>query len=108
MQAGLGLVGREATRRFLGALYRVAPEGSLVEVRFRLASGMGQCFHGAAALTAAAEVVGALASRTDVYVGVVPRARCGGGRRDLVERAAVLWADCDTLQAVATLGSFRP
>ena len=50
----------------------------------------------------------ALASRTDVYVGVVPRARRAGGRRDLVEHAGVVWADCDTPAAVAAPAAFRP
>ncbi len=44
----------------------------------------------------------------DVFVGVVPRARRGGGRSDLVERAAVVWADCDGQPAVAALADFEP
>ena len=108
MRSELALFGPEATRRFLGALYRSAPARSFVEVRFRMASGMGQCFHRAAALDRAAETILALASRTDVFVGVLPRARRGGGRRDLVARAAVVWADCDTWAAVEALASFRP
>ncbi|HLI60782.1 MAG TPA: CHC2 zinc finger domain-containing protein [Solirubrobacteraceae bacterium] len=45
---------------------------------------------------------------TDVYVGVLPRLRRGGGRDDLVRGGAVLWADCDTPQSVAALRAFRP
>lgn len=108
MRTELGLFGCEATRRFLRALYGAAPTDSLVEVRFRVASGMGQCFHRAAALERIAATITALASRTDVYVGVIPRARCAGGRRDLLEHAGVVWADCDTTAAVAALASFRP
>lgn len=108
MTAELGLVGRAATRRFLEALYRNAPDGSLVEVRFRLPSGMGQCFQSARALTAVVDVIDGLASTTDVYVGVVPRARRAGGRADLVDRASVVWVDCDTPEAVTALASFRP
>jgi hypothetical protein len=108
MGGELGLFSRPATRRFLRALYGSAPTDSLVEVRFRVASGMGQCFHRAAALERVAATITALASRTDVYVGVVPRASCAGGRRDLVEHADALWADCDTTAAITALGSFRP
>lgn len=108
MSTDLGLVGPEATRRFLGALYSAAPARSLIELRFRVPSGMGRCFHGAAALDRVAQAIHALASSTDVFVGVVPRARFGGGRRDLIARAAVVWADCDTPDAVAALASFRP
>jgi hypothetical protein len=108
MRSELALFGPEATRRFLGALYRSAPARSFVEVRFRMASGMGRCFHRAAALDRAAETILALASRTDVFVGVLPRVRRGGGRRDLVARAAAVWADCDTWAAVEALASFRP
>ena len=62
MRSELALFGPEATRRFLGALYRSAPARSFVEVRFRMALGMGQCFHRAAALDRAAETILALAS----------------------------------------------
>ena len=93
---------------FLAFLYRSAPCGSLVEVRFRTLSGMGRRFHGAERLDCVAETVLALASRTDVYVGVVPRRRRGGGRADLVETAPVVWVDCDTSSSVAALRGFRP
>ncbi len=108
MSRELELVGRDAVRGFLDALYRSAPPASLVEVRFRVASGMRHCFHRAALLDRVAEAILSLASRTDVYVGVVPRRRCGGGRADLVERASVVWVDCDTGDSVDALREFRP
>jgi len=43
-----------------------------------------------------------------VFVGVLARRRHGGRRRDVVERASVLWVDCDTAEAVASLEAFRP
>ena len=49
----------------------------------------------------------ALGRRTDVYVGCAPRTRRHGGR-DAVERAFVLWADCDGEHAVAALDEFNP
>lgn len=93
---------------FAGALYRSAPAGSLVEVRFRLGEGMGRRFVEVGLLDRLVGTVLSLASRTDVYVGVVPRRRRGGGRRDLVERAAVVWVDCDSDAAVVALRRFRP
>jgi hypothetical protein len=58
--------------------------------------------------------VGALASRAialgrhrDVYVGCAPRTRRHGGR-DAVERASVLWADCDGEDAATALAEFDP
>jgi hypothetical protein len=93
---------------FAGALYRSAPAGSLVEIRFRLGEGMGRRFVEVERLDRLVGSVLSLASRTDVYVGVVPRRRHGGGRRDLVERAAVVWVDCDSDASVAALRRFRP
>ena len=93
---------------FLAFLYRSAPCGSLVEVRFRTLSGMGRRFYAAERLDCVAETVLALARHADVYVGVVPRRRRGGGRADLVKTAPVMWVDCDTSSSVAALRRFRP
>ena len=108
MSAEVASVGAAATRRFLWVLYRSAPPGSFVEVRFRVASGMGRSFHPVARLERVVRAVGALASRTDVYVGVVPRARHGGRREDLVARASVVWVDCDSRESATALEAFRP
>jgi len=98
----------DQTRRFLGALYGSAPAGSLVELRFRLGSGMGQRFLRAERLGRVADRIASLAGSTDVFVGVVARARRGGSRSDLVQRAAVVWVDCDDRASVAGLARFRP
>jgi hypothetical protein len=108
MSDQLGRHDRDVVRRFLCALYGRAGQTSFVEMRFRVASGMARRFHRAAAIERVAEAVARLASRTDVYVGVVPRRRCGGGRADLVERASVVWADCDGRGSLEALGEFRP
>ena len=94
---------------FAGALYRSALAGSFVEVRFRLGEGMGQRFVKVERLDLLVGTVLSLAARTDVYVGVVPRrSDDGGGRRNLVERAGVVWVDCDSDASVAALRRFRP
>jgi hypothetical protein len=93
---------------FARALYRSAPAGSLVEIRFRLAEGMGRRFVEIERLDRLVGTVLSLAARTDVYVGVVPRRRHGGGRRDLVECAGVVWVDCDSSESVEALRRFRP
>lgn len=92
-----------ALPRYLGALYGGVPAGSLVEVRFRATHGMGRTFHDVRDLGAAASVIARLAAETDVYVGVLPRRRHGGTRDDVVPRARVLWADCDSVESVAAL-----
>lgn len=69
---------------------------------------MGQSFHRVEALDDVVAEVSRRASSTDVFVGVLPRWRRGGGRRDMVDRASVLWVDCDTPDAAAALEVFRP
>ncbi len=95
-------------RVFVGALYRSAPSDSLVEVRFRVGSGMGRRFVDVAGRDGVVEAIVSLADRTDVFVGVVPRRRRGGGRADLVQVAGVAWVDCDSDESVAALAAFRP
>lgn len=99
---------RAATRRFLVALYRSAPAGSLVEVRYSVASGMRQRFGRVEEIEGVVDEVAGRARSTDVFVGVVPRRRRGGRRDDLVARASVVWVDCDSDESVAALAGFRP
>lgn len=98
---------RTAAGRYLGALFG-ADERSLVEVRFRTDEGMGRRFFAAARPGGAVDVVLALASRTDVFLGVLPRLRRRGRREDIVGEGWVLWVDCDTPAATAALDSFVP
>jgi hypothetical protein len=97
-----------AARRHLEALFASAPAGSLIEVRFRSGERMHQSFHRVDALADVVAEIERHAGSTDVFVGVVARARRGGGRRDLVRRASALWADCDAPTAAAALRAFRP
>jgi hypothetical protein len=95
-------------RRHLAALFGDAPDGSLVEMRCRSTRGMRQTFHDAGDLDRIAAAISRRAGDTDVYVGVLPRARPGGTRDDLVGTGNVLWADCDSRDAVRSLASFQP
>lgn len=99
----------ETATRFLAALAGSADRGELLELRYRLDDGqrMGQVFDSPHRLRGLAMRAIALGRRTDVYVGCAPRTRRHGGR-DAVERAFVLWADCDGEDAVAALRDFEP
>jgi CHC2 zinc finger len=99
---------RQAASEYVRALFGPAQEGSLVEVRFRVRSGMAQRFMPASGERDVVDAVLSLASRTEVFVGVLPRARRGGRIADVVTRSRVLWADCDTSASVAALASFEP
>jgi len=99
---------QQAASGYVRALFSAAPEGSLVEVRFRVTSGMAQRFVPAAMERDLVDAVLSLASHTEVFVGVLPRARPGGRLADVVKRSSVLWADCDTSASVAALAGFEP
>src|SRR5215207_6891566 len=94
---------------FLAALAGTAGGGELLELRYRLEDGqrMGRVFDRPDRLRGLATRAVALGGRTDVYVGCAPRTRRHGGR-DAVERAFVLWADCDGDDAVQALERFEP
>jgi hypothetical protein len=98
----------QAASGYVHALFCGAPEGSLVELRFRVASGMAQRFAPASRPRDVVDAVRSLAVRTEVFVGVLPRSRPGGRVADVVEKASVLWADCDTRTSVAALARFAP
>lgn len=95
-------------RRYLVALFAAAPSGSLIELRWRSGNGMDHAFLSVDALDDFADGVEWLAAGTDVYVGLLPRRRPGGGRDDLVNAGSVLWADCDAPASVAALRRFSP
>src|SRR5687768_5884434 len=101
---------RQATvLRFLETLAGAGGSGELLELRFRRSDGyrMAQVFEPARRLRRMASQAMTLGRRTDVYVGCAPRTRRYGGR-DAVDRAFVLWADCDGADAVRALELFDP
>jgi hypothetical protein len=106
--SGGGGARRRAAIRYVRALFADAPSESLVELRFRVASGMAQRFVPVSAQRDVVDAVLSLARRTEVFVGVLPRARAGGRRADVVSSASVLWTDCDTSASAAALASFEP
>jgi len=95
--------------RFLEALAGDMGAGELLELRYRREDGhrMGQLFEAPRRLRLMASRALRLGRRTDVYIGCAPRTRRHGGR-DAVERAYVLWADCDGEDAVDALEHFDP
>jgi hypothetical protein len=99
----------ETAARFLAALAGAAGRDELLELRYRLEDGqrMGQVFDRPDRSRGLATRAIALGRRTDVYVGCAPRTRRHGGR-DAVERAFMLWADCDGEDAVTALAAFEP
>src|SRR4051812_9407905 len=105
----MSITQHETAGQFLTALAGSAGRGELLELRYRLNDGqrMGQVFDQPARLRGLATRAIALGRRTDVYVGCAPRTRRHGGR-DAVQRAFVLWADCDGEAAVAALAEFEP
>jgi len=102
------IVSRDAASRYVEALFGSAPAGGLVEVRFRVASGMRQRFFPVGASLTVVDAALALAARTDVFVGVLPRVRRRGRLEDVVERGGVVWADCDAPGSATVLRSFEP
>jgi hypothetical protein len=100
---------RDELERYLAALAGREPTGGLLELRFRRGPGrpMRQRFYPAARARRLAETALWLSQTSDVYVGVLPRRRRAGGKAAL-ERAWVLWADCDTSAAAAELERFEP
>ena len=103
------LTRHQTATRFLAVLAGSAGRGELLELRYRLDDGqrMGQIFDRPTRVRALATRAIALGRHRDVYVGCAPRTRRHGGR-DAVERAFVLWADCDGEDAVAALAEFEP
>ena len=93
---------------YLDALFATCPTGVHVELRVRTASGMARAFYGVDRLRDVAAAIAGHALHTDVYVGVLPRARQASRRSDLCSTGSVLWVDCDTPESAAALTNFVP
>jgi hypothetical protein len=99
---------RDATCRYVNALFGSIADDSLIEVRFRVAMGMHQRFFMAEELGRVVDAVLALAAQTEVFVGVLPRVRRRGRLEDVARWGHVLWTDCDTPASAAALTAFEP
>ena len=100
--------GNPSCDHYLDALFAACPAGMHVELRVRTASGMARAFYGVDRLRDVAAAIAHHAPRTDVYVGVLPRARQASRRSDLSSTGSVLWVDCDTPESAAALTNFVP
>jgi hypothetical protein len=89
--------------RYLWLLARGAPKEALLDVRFRRdgSDSMVQEFHATTTSRTLARLL-TMSERADVYVGIAPRTRRAGGR-DALGHCRLLWADCDSDDAVAAL-----
>ncbi len=94
---------------YLDLLFGAEPAGAFVEVRWRLRDrgGMGQLWRPVERKITALDSIRSIGAKTDCYVGCAPRTRRYGGK-DAIERAHVLWADCDSPDAIAALERFAP
>lgn len=99
---------RGELERYLGTVFGGGASPLLVEVRWRRAGGMGRCFVPIARLDAAADAVACRSGATDVFVGVLPRWRRGGGRSSVADHARVVWVDIDSGGASSSLDAFAP
>lgn len=90
-------------------LFGRCAETDLIELRYRrrLRERMGQRFFSAHSLGRAARAAYELSRSRDVYFGVCPRNR-RSGKRDAVNAAWALWADCDGPHALYELDRFSP
>ena len=69
---------------------------------------MSRSFHPVDSIDAIVGAIAGSAATADVFIGVLPRVRRGGGREDLGATAKVLWVDCDTREATVALEAYRP
>jgi RepB DNA-primase from phage plasmid/CHC2 zinc finger len=99
-------VQRQALQAFLRLLFADAPSSAFIEVRLATPDGMTRRFVRAAQPLAAARTVEAFTPVSEVYVGVLPRARRAGKQGDLLPDHRLLWVDCDRPDAVAVLSAF--
>jgi hypothetical protein len=93
---------------FIATLYAEAPIGSFIELRYRSTAGMRRAFSEVDRLNEVVAMITERSPHTDVFLGVIPRRRRGGGRDDLVSHASVVWVDCDTPDSAAMLRRFSP
>ncbi len=108
MSATGGRRDRAAAARYVEALFGPADDGTFVEVRFRVGEQMRRRFFACGRPGPVVDAALALASCTDVFLGVLPRLRRRGRREDIVGEGRVAWVDCDTPASSTALASLVP
>jgi RepB DNA-primase from phage plasmid/CHC2 zinc finger len=105
----LGLAPQQQARLFLRALALPAPDGALIELRYKRRDGGGMLQHWTPCTDApsAAAVAVDVGRHADTYAGVARRMQREGGK-DAVPAVRWLWADCDAPQATQALEAFDP
>jgi len=98
----------EPLKIYLNTLFGAARTSTLVELRWRMGAGMSRRFLASGALDAAGEAIASLGASTDVYVGVLPRWRRGGGRADVVGDGRTVWVDLDIADGLGRLEPVDP
>lgn len=93
---------------YLDVLFARARPSTFMEVRWRARGGMAHRFVPVADRHASIELIRATGSRTDVYVGVLPRWRPAGSRGAIVGDGRVVWVDLDTDLAARALEPVEP
>lgn len=91
---------------YLRLLFADLPSSAYIEIRVATPRGMLQRFVSTARPLAAARTIEAFTRESEVYVGVLPRRRRGGGQHDLLPTHRLLWVDCDRPDAAAMLAEF--
>ncbi len=96
-------------RRYLDLLFGAEPAAAYLELRYRLLDrpGMGRLWRPVEQAATVREPIRSIGAKTDIYIGCAPRIRREGGR-NAIERAHVLWVDCDSPKSIAALERFSP
>lgn len=93
--------------RYLHILAGACPAGRLIEIRSKVPDGaMRQTFTSATRPQLAAKTITRLATRTDVYIGVLLRRRRGGGR-DACEHSHLAFVEIDGPDGAQRLTRYR-
>jgi hypothetical protein len=92
--------------RYLNILAGANPAGRLIEIRWTIPNGMAHTFTPATRTDLAARTITRLATRADVYVGVLLRHRRAGGRH-ACERSHLAFIEIDSPDGLQRLQHFR-
>jgi hypothetical protein len=92
--------------RYLRLLAGATPAAGLIEIRWTIPNGMGHTFTPATRPHLAARTITTLATRTDVYVGVLLRRRRASGRH-ACQPSHLAFVEIDQPDALARLERYH-